>query len=286
MREDEYHSRRFMLFMRRVFVLAAVAAAVPVVMWGITGVVRNFLGQPQVLSIQTITATPVAATPDQTASIPTDNPPAAPAQDSRTAQLPAAPAVNAANSPPIANGGNAGPAVTITSSAPPAASSVPTAANPPAVPPAPKPAPAAPAKLAMSNPAASPPANPAPSAAPFAPVPMPNDIWPAPPAMSAPPTASGPPAAPEQVPLAAIADDPPQSEPIAGKVPLPRKRPPSFIIARGGVPLPRPRPMAVAAATLGADETPASPFDWLRNLFQSSSPAAATTEPQQNLVAH
>src|SRR5580704_1757606 len=167
MREDEHHTRHFMPFVRRVFILAAVIAAVPVVMWGITGVVRNFLGPPQVLSIQTITATPVAPSPDQTASIPADNPPAAPAQDSRTAQLPAAPAANAASSAPIANGSNAGPAVAITSSAPPAALSVSPAAKPPAAPPAPKPAPAAPAKLAMSNPVVSPPTNPALSAPPL-----------------------------------------------------------------------------------------------------------------------
>jgi len=44
--------------------------------------------------------------------------------------------------------------------------------------------------------------------------------------------------------------------------------------------------MAAVAATPRVDETPASPFDWLRNLFQPSSSGAAATETQQNLNAH
>jgi len=91
-----------------------------------------------------------------------------------------------------------------------------------------------------------------------------------------------------------IADALPASEPIAGPVPLPRKRPRSFAVAQAGIPVPRARPAAPAAAaapstaytvTPVSAEAPAgsrSPFDWLRNLFQPSSPAAASG-PQEDL---
>jgi len=82
----------------------------------------------------------------------------------------------------------------------------------------------------------------------------------------------------------------PQSGALAGRVPLPRKRPPSFIIAQGGIPLPRPRP--IDAVTPAADETQSAPLDWLYTLFRPSSPAPAATAPaaiapqQDRLNAH
>ena len=252
MREDENHTRHFMPLVRRGIILAAVVAAVPVVMWTITGLVRNYLGQPQASSIQTMSASPVAAAPDQMAAA-TDNPPAAAPE----AQVPVAPPVNAASNTPAGSG--AGPAITITSSVAPAA-------NAPAAPPAPKPS----SKLAMSNPAASPPANLAPSAAPLPLARPSNDIWPAAPMVSA----STEPA------VTASADDLPQAEPIAGPVPLPKKRPRSFITAQSGVPLPRPRPMALAAAAPSGDDTPSAPLDWLYTLFQRPSSPAPPPAPE------
>jgi len=305
-----------MTVMRRIIILVAVVAAVPVVMWSVTGLVRSYLGVPQTPFIQTtMTASPVATAPDQTATVAsTDNSSVAPPEDSKTTQVPTAPSVNAASNAPTGNGNGAAQAITITSSVTPATSSVTPAVTAPVAPPAPKTAAAPksaaasksaavpPAKMAMSNPATSPPPNPTPAAAPPAPAATPDSIWPAPPTASATPEPPAAPSAPAgtpndigstpsvaaaapEPPIAPSADALPQSDPIAGRVPLPRKRPSSFVIAQGGIPLPRPRPMAVAAVP-NADETPGSPFDWLRNLFRSSSPAAATAEPQQNLIAH
>jgi hypothetical protein len=285
MRENEDHTRPFMPLMRRVIILAAVVAAVPVVMWTATGVVRNYLGLPSATPIQTMTAAPVAVAPDQVAAAPTDNPPA-PAEDAKAAQAPAAPPMNAASNAPTGIGSGGSPTITITSSVAPVT-------NTAAAPPPPKPAAPASSKMAMSNPAASPPANSTAVAAPVASAPTPNDIWPAPPpppapVTSVPPMAPAPPmAAPAPMASASLeppvepsADALPQSGALAGRVPLPRKRPPSFIIAQGGIPLPRPRPITLAS---NADERP-SPFEWLRNLFQPPA-SAATTGPSQN-VAH
>jgi hypothetical protein len=55
-------------------------------------------------------------------------------------------------------------------------------------------------------------------------------------------------------------------------VPLPRKRPSSFVVAQGGIPLPMPRP---DAAGPGAAEAPNTPFDWLHNILQPSAGTAA-----------
>jgi hypothetical protein len=138
--------------------------------------------------------------------------------------------------------------------------------------------------MAMSGPATTPPpANPAP-----------NTIWPVPPA--APPMPSLAPTA-SASPIAPVADALSPSEPLAGPVPLPRKRPHSFVVAQASIPTPRPRPAPGAAApvqntayavTPAAAEAPASsPFDWLLRLFQPSSSAAASPAairgPQEDL---
>jgi hypothetical protein len=56
----------------------------------------------------------------------------------------------------------------------------------------------------------------------------------------------------------------PSVQPIDGPVPLPRKRPKTFTMAQASIPLPRPRPDVAGPA---ASDKPASPFDWLHNIF-------------------
>jgi hypothetical protein len=66
----------------------------------------------------------------------------------------------------------------------------------------------------------------------------------------------------------------PAGEPITGIVPLPRKRPNSFVVAQSNIPLPRPRPDAAGPGT--AAPSP-SPLGWIHNIFQPSTGAAAPT---------
>jgi len=263
--DDDTEIRYFMPVVRRLVILAAVITAVPVVMWTITGFVRNYMGPVRAPIIQTMMAAPAATAPDQTATIPADNPPAP--VDPKAAQLPPMPQMNAAADSLPGSQIGAGPAATVTANAPPVGPVV-----------APPLAPAGPGKMAMSNPATTPP--PANTAA--------NGIWPAAP--------TAPPMAPtaSATPVAPVADALPASEPIAGPVPLPRKRPRSFVVAQAGVPVPRPRPAPAATPSAPATaytvtpvsaEAPASsgsPFNWLVHLFQPSSPAAASG-PQEDL---
>ncbi|MGA8616528.1 MAG: hypothetical protein WB760_33500 [Xanthobacteraceae bacterium] len=269
MREDDTGIRYYMPVVRRLVILAAVIAAVPVVMWTITGFVRTYMGPVKAPTIQTTMAAPVAAAPDQTATIPAESPPPPASVD------PAAPTNAAANAPSGSQNGT-GPSMTITSSVGPANKGP--VAGPDAAPPAPASAAGTGGKMAMSNPATTtpPPANAAT-----------NGIWPAP-------------MAPPMVPMASvapIADALRASEPIAGPVPLPRKRPHSFAVAQASIPVPRPRPAPTAAAapapstaytvTPAAAEAPAgSPFDWLRHLFQPSPPAAASGPQEDFSGAH
>jgi hypothetical protein len=253
MREDDSEIRYFVPVLRKLVILAAVVAAVPVVMWTITTFVRTYMGPVRAPTIQAMSAAPVAPAPDQTASIPADSP----AADAKIAPLPPIPATNAAANIPAGSQNAPGQGIAMTSSAPPvpAATAAPVAATP--------------STVAMSSPATTPPpANP-----------TPNTIWPAPPGAS--------PMAPiaSATPDTAVAEALPPSEPLAGRVPLPRKRPHSFVVAQAGVPTPRPRPTPGAApiqnaaytVTPSAAETPSSsPFDWLLKLFQPSSSAAAS----------
>jgi hypothetical protein len=274
--DDDTEIRYFMPVVRRLVILAAVITAVPVVMWTITGFVRNYMGPVRAPTFQTMMAAPAATAPDQTATIPADNPPAP--VDPKAAQLPPMPQMNAAADSLPGSQSGVGPGATVMANAAPAG---PVAAPPLA------PAAAGPGKMAMSNPPTiPPPANPAPSAAPF-PDRTANGIWPAAPIAPMAPTSSA-------TLIAPGADALPQSEPIVGPVPLPRKRPRSFVVAQAGIPVPRPRPAPAATPSAPATaytvtpvsaEAPASsgsPFGWLVHLFQPSSPAAASG-PQEDL---
>ena len=267
MRDDDNHARRFMPVFRRIIILVAVVTAVPVVMWTTTAFVRTYLGPPKGPTAQDAAPLNNGAPDDAAAAAPTNNPTAAPPADTKTAQLPPVPPNPAAN--PLSgtpNGG--GPTITITSSVTPAAKTPVTPAPVAVAPPPPK--------VAMSNPTQSDPApsQPAPGGAPLAPDRAQNDIWPTPPATPAAATADL---------TAPTADATPQSEPLAGPVPLPRKRPSYFVMAEAGVPLPRPRPTATAPSVTDA---PASPFDWLHNLFHPASSTAPTSAQQEFTGEH
>jgi hypothetical protein len=271
MREDDTHMRRSMPLLRRIIILAAVVTAVPVVMWSTTALVRAYLGPPKGPTAQE--AAPLSAVPDEvTSTAPTTNPPPAAPADTKTVQLapvpPTNPAVGATSGSPNAGGTT----VTVTASVPPAPK---TSAKPAPVPAAQPPvASAPPPKIAMSDPAPSPPPNPAPGGAPLASDRVQSDIWPAPPATAG---ATADLTSP-------TADATPQSEPLAGPVPLPRRRPTYFVLAQaGGVPLPRPRPTATAP---GLTDAPPSPFEWLHNIFRPGSSTAPTGSQQDFTSEH
>ena len=275
MREDHDEIRYYVPVVRRLVILAAVIIAVPVVMWTITGFVRTYMGPVRPPTIQTMLAAPVAPEPDQTATIQAGSAPASASVDPKATQQPPALPMNAAANAPSGSQSSAGTSMAVASSVPVADK------GPVAAPPAPVPAAGTTGNVAMSNPATGlPPTNAA----------APDGIWPAPPAAPmAPPMV--PPIAPTAwaTPVAPVADALPQSEPIVGPVPLPRKRPHSFVVAQAGIPMPRPRPAPSTAYTVtpAADEAPtSSPFGWLLHLFQPSSPAAASGTQEDFSGAH
>jgi hypothetical protein len=64
------------------------------------------------------------------------------------------------------------------------------------------------------------------------------------------------------------------AEPVAGLIPLPRKRPHLMKFAEAAIPLPQPRPDAA-----GPERAPAGLSDWLGGIFQSPPSSAAQPEP-------
>jgi hypothetical protein len=67
---------------------------------------------------------------------------------------------------------------------------------------------------------------------------------------------------------------PATAEPVAGPIPLPRKRPHHIAFAEATIPLPQPRPDAA-----GPERAPAGPSDWLGGIFQSSPSSNQEPEP-------
>jgi len=250
MREDEDHIRHYVPVLRRIIILLAVLTAIPVVMWTITAFVRTYVGPPKTPTFQPM-ASRASVTPDQAAAAPAQNPPASPAEGATAAPLPTiveakATTTDAGFSAPLGDPNStgapaAGPAdATPAAAAPGRADSANSAASNPAASAPPSPAPDNTMQLAAQQPAAT--------------------NWPTPP------------------PSPAV-DALPPGEPIAGPVPLPRKRPKTFVVAQMGVPLPMPRP---DVAGPGAAAAPATPLDWLHNIFQPSSGAAAPPPSQES----
>lgn len=262
MREDEDQIRQYMPVLRRIIILVAVLTAIPVVMWTITAFVRTYVGPPKTPTFQRMAATtPTTSTPDKTAppsdSLTTGSTPAAPqpiveakaaTTDADSAAPPSGP--NPAPTPD--------PSQAATPTQAPAATTPPTAPtgtpwpNAASATPAPETSPTA--DVTASNPPADTTPNPSsPDATQFAAQQPAATDWPAPPA----------------------ADTLPAGTPIAGPVPLPRKRPKPMILAQSTVPLPMPRPGAAGPA---APEETSTPLDFLKHIFQPAS-AGATPPP-------
>jgi hypothetical protein len=278
MRDDE-DIRQYMPVLRRIIILVAVLTAIPVVMWTITAFVRTYVGPPRAPNYQPMAAKPPASnTSDQMAA-------ASPA-NAVTASIPVVP------QPVVEAKVDTAPTATdVVSAAPPPASSM-TAV------PAGGATGAVPADASLQNTAAGPSAPAggqradvaAPSVADSAPPnPLPYDSTQGAPQQQAAPQQQVAEQQPDTTawpaPPPAAADDAlPQGAPIAGPVPLPRRRPTSFVVAQNTIPLPMPRP---DAAGPGEQQTaPTTPLDWLHHIFHPSSEAAAPSSDGDSETPH
>jgi hypothetical protein len=281
MREDEDQFRHYMPVLRRIIILLAVLTAIPVVMWTITAFVRTYVGRPEPPTFRSMTAATANTTIVQTAapaadSAPASAPPTAvasnsspPAADNGSASPPAAAETNATPPPDVdtSTANNASPAGTDANAAPPAVSG--------------DAAPPADSGNSSTNPAAAGPANSG-TAEGTPPAATTNTAM----GFAAPPPAATdntmqlaaqPPAATDWPAPPPAADASAPADPIVGPVPLPPRRPSNIVLAQGGViPLPMPRPDAV-----GPSETPppATPIDWLRNVFHAPATASDNSAP-------
>jgi hypothetical protein len=232
MRIDDFEdSRRLAPVWRRIMILLAVIAAVPVVLWSITAFVRAYVAPPKVPTFRPITAT---------ASVPLAAPPAA-----NDAKVPAAPARALAaivRKTTTEDAKRAAPAPAPVIEAKATTSDTPDLSPRPDNPATPVIAAPEPTDTGADRqrPAAAA-ANDAAPAEPAAP-------WPAAPAVAAPPPP--PPAPPAQVAV----ETPPAAEPFSGPVPLPPHRPHVFAMVQGAIPVPRPRP------TVPGDPATAAPI--------------------------
>ena len=247
MREDEDQFRYYVPLLRRIIILVAVITAIPVILWTITAFVRTYVAPPQLPTFRPMTATASIATPPapetsaklSAASQGMPPPPASPMVEARATATDAREALTA-KGPPLADrppdaGANAG-----------AAASGPKVADINVTATVTAPADAAPRIDATQKADTM--------------VPMKFD---GPPQTGAAAAAQQPPGATD-----AMTDALPARAPLAGPVPLPRRRPHNLTMAQLGVPMPRPRP---DTAGDGGDTTGANPLHWIRNIFQPSS---------------
>lgn len=246
MREDEDQFRYYVPLLRRIIILVAVITAIPVILWTITAFVRTYVAPPKLPSFRPMTATASIAAPpvpDNTGKLGAAPQQAAPAQPAAAAMVEArATATDARDSPPAAKG--------------PPLAEPPAEASPGALPP----------RVATLTPVAPAPADAAPKADAMTPM-----TFDAPPQNKAAAIAVQQPAAPTDTTEDAL----PAAAPLHGPVPLPRRRPHNLAVADLGVPMPRPRPGA------SDPDAPASPLEWIRNIFQQPPSPGQQSEPQQ-----
>jgi hypothetical protein len=277
MRDDEDHIRQFMPVLRRIVILVAVLTAIPVAMWTITAFVRTYVGPPKTPTFQRIADTP----PNASAAAPAANATTVAAQTSPAPIVEAkATATDADANAPMTDSNAAAPADAAANAAPtntmPADPAFPNVTAPNA-PPAPAPMGQTAAATNDAASAIAPSAGTAPGAAGTA-----DSAAPTAPAYAAPNDAPGgmQVAAQQPAPTNWPTSQPPAvesqlpGEPIAGLVPLPRKRPKTFVLAQGGpIPLPTARP---EVAGEGAPQPQATPFDWLQRVFHAASDHAGS----------
>jgi hypothetical protein len=253
MGDDDESGLLFTPILKRIFILMAFIAVVPVALWGITTFVRSYVEQPKPPMFRRIAVTaespaPKIADRDSAAAIQA-TPPEQEAQASPDVRGPSdetqarPPAMSRSLTARLSDSGGGSPL----------AASLPQPV-------------AAPTTLAVSAAGAAP----APSVA--VAESSGNSMQP------------GMAPAPEMTTgtTTPVADDATLApDPINGPVPLPRQRPHSFAVAQLGlIPIPRPRPDAAAPAAASAPE---NPFGWMRNIFQpqNSTPGPASN-PAQN----
>ena len=245
MGDDDENGRFYSPILKRIFVLMAVIAVVPVTLWAITTFVRSYVEQPKPPMFRRIAVTaetPQASNPDsdaiQSSASGQDSGAAPDVHSLSDAPQPASsttPRSLAARLP--ADAGGAQPLAAL-----------------------PKPV-TAPATLTVSAASAAP-----------APLIAETASGGSQPGVGSLDLTTGT--------TTPATDEPPLvPDPLAGPVPLPRQRPHSFAVAQlGAIPIPRPRP---DAATPAAATTPENPFGWMRNIFQPQTPSPAPS-PAQN----
>ncbi len=261
MREDDDQFRNYVPLLRRIIILVAVLTAVPVVLWTITAFVRSYVGPPRTPTFHQLAATepndasaninPDAAGPPQSATEPPKPSDPAPATlEARAAAMVDARDASATPKRPVLADRSPDSDASMPTSAMPASAVKMTDASLSA-----SPSPKTPDMVAVP-----PPGTKAPDAL-TVPV-MPND-----PAATTGALAAQRPAAASEPP----ADTMPAAVPLAGPIPLPRRRPhimaeaPLTQMAQVNVPMPRPRPDTAGPAT--PSETSAGPLDFLQNIL-------------------
>ncbi len=280
---DDDNIRLYTPVLQRIIILVAVIIAVPVVMWTITTFVRTYVAPPKAPTFQRVTE-------DQPSNSASDASQAASAPAVQQAQAPAPPSQ-------MADSGTAGGAPTpllaikkpaagdrlqtVDGTAPAAAPQIATAAPPPAIQPQ---APAAAAQPMAAPAPAAPMAPPPPSGAMAdslakangaAPASDHGIVWPnpntnAPPDIGMDNRAGGGRKFAAQQPQTAsdsASEDCSAGEPLAGPIPLPRRRPNQFAMLQTtglqttGVPLPRARPADAPAASTTVTDAPSYGYD-------------------------
>ncbi|MGA2312489.1 MAG: hypothetical protein ABSF87_09010 [Xanthobacteraceae bacterium] len=244
MREDSDHFRHYVPLLRRIVIVVAVLAAIPVILWTITIFMRSYVGPPKLPTFRQLAASATVPLPrNASASLDSATQPLPPSEQSRLSAASSA-AVPAGATPTDAPDAAAAPKGPLLGDrAPIGAANTPTGALRTAatsiIPADPK---------ATEMPAAAAPADgAAPSTGALA--------------AQQPAAASDPPA-----------DAVPAAEPLSGPIPLPPRRPHLVAMAQmtpATVPMPRPRPDAAGPAA--SDSTTARPFDWLQNMFRKNS---------------
>jgi len=298
MRGDE-DIGHYLPLLRRIIILVAVITAIPVVLWTITAFVRAYVGPPKMPTFHQLASKASINEPASTGSNQeaTDRMMAAAAQQAKLADPSTATDTHsdaaAPKGPLLAEHTSEAPVNAPPPNPPASSPTMPTATIAPAVAPAAVaiPAPAsAPAPVAAAKPAD--PWPPMPGSAKTAELPMPPAAATPAPADTNAPNRQVANAQPD-VASQPAADDMPAAAPLAGPIPLPKRRPrgvaeaqaaltppasepatrteaPTRMALAGPIPMPRPRPDDAPASTTPADSSSGGPLDFITNIFGGS----------------